>query len=259
MNARTLGTVVLAALLCGCGSSSKGEGDGGSDGKDGSSGTDNGGGGTVELNASLGIWLTQYPITKSTTFKEGPVSGFFMLKKDGDDLAGATVKINGTLIPEAPGQFQSPGSYDPAYAADIPIAPGGTMTITVDENGHHHEFSFVCPAEVTITEPAENTSVSVNDQITVRWTGTIKYQNSVYDPILNLFEYDPDTGTNISLLGFDPGPYHLNENDTSLTLTLPDTSRPQYFVELSIPGDLTQNDTAMGYCGLRRRVHLVRQ
>lgn len=258
MRTRTLGLILLAALLGACGGSSSSNGDGGSDGKDGNSGGDNGGGGAVELNASLGIWLTQYPITKGT-FKEGPVTGWFSLEKDGDDLAGATVKINGTLIPEAPGQFQSPGTYDPAYAADIPIQPGGTMTITVDEGGHHHEFAFVCPAEVAITEPAENTPVSANDQITARWTGKIKYQNSVYDPLLDIFRYDPDSGTFISLLGFDPGAYHLNANDTSLDLTLPDNVDPQYVIQLSVPGDLTQNDTAMGYCGLKRRVHLIKQ
>jgi hypothetical protein len=251
--------VCLAVLLTSCGGSSSSGGDGGSDGKDGTSGGDNGGGGgTVELNASLGIWLTQYPIPNGSS-KEGAVTGWFMLKKNGDDLAGATVKINGTLIPEAPGQIQSPGTYDPAYAGDIPIQPGGTMTITVDESGHHHEFSFACPAEVTITEPAEATQVSPNDQMTVRWTGTIKYPNSVYDPLLDIYRFDPGSGRYISLLGFDPGAYHLKATDTSLDLTLPDNIDPQYVIQLSVPGELTQTDDVMGFCGLKRRVHLIKK
>jgi hypothetical protein len=252
-------TVLLVVSLAACGGkSSNGDGGDTGDGKDGTSGGDNGGGGAVELNAALGIWLTQYPIPKGVP-KEGDVTGWFMLKKNGDDLAGATVKINGTLIPEAPGPAQSPGTYDPAYAGDIPILPGGTMTITVDESGHHHEFSFVCPAEVRITEPAEETQVSPNDQITVSWTGAVKYQNPVRDPLLDIFEYEPDSGTFLSLLKFDPGPYHLKATDTSLTVTLPDNERPQYVIEISVPGNWIQNDDTTGFCGLKRRVHLVNQ
>jgi len=258
MSATRFMAVCFSLLLAACsGPSSSSNGGDTGNGKDGTSGGDNGGGGgAVELNAALGIWLTQYPNTKGYP-KEGPVSGWFELRKNDDLLTGATVKINGTLIPEAPAEPESPGTYDPAYAGDIPIQPGGTMTITVDESGHHHEFSFPCPSELTITEPAEATQVSPNDQMTVRWTGAVKYQNSVRDPLLDIFQYEPDSGTLLSLLKFDPGPYHLKATDTSLTVTLPDNERPQYLIEISVPGDWIQNDNITGFCGLIRRVHLI--
>lgn len=112
---------------------------------------------------------------------------------------------------------------------------------------------------MTITEPAENTQVSSGDSITARWTGTIKYQNSVYDPLLDIYRFDPGSGRFIPLLGFDPGAYHLQAGDTSKALTLPENFDPQYVIQLSVPGDLTQTDDPMGFCGLYRRVHLINQ
>ena len=250
-----LGALLLVLPVTACGgdddsgdgSDSDADSDGDSDG-DSDSDSD-----AISINA-LGVYLMQYPNTIGSP-AEGPVTGSIIIGGQGlGDYSDTAVTINGVDIPYEGGE-----AFDPVLATEtIPIDPGGTMTIVATQGDRETEISFTCPTEVTLDTPVDNATADAGDVIHMTWTGQILYDNDFYGPSIGLDSFDPESGTQLSLLPF-PFVIPLDGDETSYDLTLPDDG-PQYLVSLWVSGDLVVDDASdsEGFCGLARRAHLIK-
>ena len=221
---------------------------------DGDTDTDTDADNGIHINAALGVYLVQFPNTVGNP-AEGPVTGSIIIGGQGlGDYSDTTVTINGIDIPYEGGE-----AFDPALATEtIPVVPGGTMTIAAEQGDRHTEISFVCPTEVTLDTPEDNSAGDAGQVVTVSWTGQILYDNDLMNPMINLHSFDPVSGTMLPQLGLTPP--ILEGDETSYDLTLTDHGLPQYIVSLEVPGVRVVDDAidSEGFCGLNRRAHLIK-
>ena len=245
--------LVLPVTACGGDDDSGGSSDSDAD-SDADSDTDTDADNGIHINASLGVYLVQFPNTLGSP-AEGPVTGSIIIGGQGlGDYSDTTVTINGVDIPYEGGE-----AFNPVLATEtIPIDPGGTMTIVAAQGDRQTEISFVCPAEVTLDTPADNSAGDAGQVVTMTWSGQIMYDNDLFNPMINLHSFDPANGTMLPQLGLTPPV--LTGDETSYDLTLTEHGEPQYIVSLEVPGDRVVDDASdsEGFCGLNRRAHLIK-
>ena len=212
---------------------------------DGPADTSNG----LYINAALGVTLTQSPLAMGVN-REAAVEALVLVTRDnaqGED-ADAILTVNGALVPK------SILGYDVSNVAVVAGA-GESLHLHATEGTDSADLTLPCPAEVTLTAPADNSDAAVGAMIDVTWTGSIDHATSV-KPDIMVHGFDPATGTR-SKLDF---PDRVVAGRSSDSFMLPDPkTAPQWLVDLYVPGDLIDHSGGVGFCMLDRRAHLVRR
>lgn len=207
--------------------------------------------GGLRIEASFGVDIKDIP--GST---ESPVSGTFVTvqKQDSsgkmDVSKDAVLQVNGVTIP-----YNTLISVFDFSKVTIPNAgPGSTLTLSATRGADSATFQIKCP-DITLTAPEENTKVTEGQDLTVSWTGKLRYASGLlFGPQLKLKGYNAATNS------IDP----LSEagkitSDTSGTIKIPSADgKTGYVVELSVPGDNVSGDGGTGLCFVYRRRHLTK-
>jgi hypothetical protein len=249
MRKSRLVAVIAAALMVGaCGSGNGNDGPGGTGSPD-AGGKINPPVQGITINAALGLDLVQHPDSI-----EGPVTGLVLVELDDEPLSGATVTINGAVLPE---HSMIQGFYDAAQA-EIPNAlPGGKLELTASKDGKSATLTLDCPTEVTIIAPAENTPVAIGETVTMVWNGKIDYDNPVIKPTARINAWRTEENRISSTT--EEGSFKKLTTETSVQLKVPDDYGDAFVAELSVPGSMVIANDNAGMCGLVRRVRLTRK
>lgn len=202
----------------------------------------------------FGIALVQHPIKNplDPAKSEGAFGGTVSVKRGSADVETATVTVNGVAL-----NYTSNGDYEVPNTAAIPGAvAGATLKLAVKDGADSVAFDVVCPTEVAFAAPADDTAVSPGDALQVQWTGVLDYKHPLLTPGLGLYKLDAPSGT---FLGYGPASQpKILPTDTSATLTLPPNDKPQYVVELQVPGTFVKTAKYDGvHCTLVRRLMLT--
>jgi hypothetical protein len=226
------------------GSSSGSSGEAGS--SSGSSGTSSGGSKTKLTISAPQAKLVMEPYRLE---KKG-LTVYFYVNEDGQSVGDATATVNGT-----------PATCDAVSGctALLPDAvPGVAVHIQVTRGSESQQLDIACPADVTITTPAEGSAITPGQKVTVNWNGKIGYSTIGTPASLLIMAYDAasnDTGSPPSSSN-SPQWAFLKGTETSATVTAPSTVSG-FSITLSVSGDTASDHLTS--CELVRRVHLVSQ
>lgn len=177
------------------------------------------------------------------------VNGLISVKKDGDNVPGATLKLNDTEIPES----ADTGTYDVGTASLTSVTPGAKATFIATFGGETATLELDCPAEVTITTPAEGATVTAGDSIAFAWTGTIAYEN-FSKPSASIVTYNSTNGK----LGLASPTNSARIDGSSATVTVPslDGTDDGWLAQLSVPGNSVETVEGFATCTYVRRNQL---
>jgi hypothetical protein len=202
----------------------------------------------------FGIQLVQHPVKNplSPDQSEGAFAGIVNVRRKSGDVATAKVTVNGVEL-----TYTNNGDYVVPNTADIPGAVAGAkLKLEVKDGSDSATFEFTCPTEVAFTAPAADTAVEKGQAVPVSWTGVLDYQHPLLKPGLGLYRLHAASGT---FLGYSPMDLpKLAPSDTGVTLTMPDNDKPQYVVQLQVPGTFVATAKYDGiHCSLVRRLILT--
>ncbi len=102
------------------------------------------------------------------TVTGGDMSGVYQsifVVRNGVPLAGADVRVNGTVIPETAGA----GSY---YGTVAAVATGEPIALEIRFGTELVTGTDVMPEVVTLTAPADNATFAASNEIVVNWSST---------------------------------------------------------------------------------------
>lgn len=246
-----LTALALGLTTAACG----GDGDGG-DGGAGGSGGGNGGGETAGFHINAGLGIT---VRDRTFAGEGKASGFITVVRGDEALEGATVTLNGTVVPESQ---LAPSLYDPEGIEEIDAGPGIDLVIEATHGSDHASVTLPCPGGFEITSPVENATFRPGDTVEVRWSGDIHHDSSIlYGPSVVLRRYSseqnrlhPGVAQGEEWVAIEPGM-------TRATVVAPDLfdEYDGWVLELRVPGAFVVDGDNAGICFSARRIVLLGQ
>jgi hypothetical protein len=204
------------------------------------------------INAALGVTLTQSPIRNGLPAESG-VSGLVFVTRDNPQgpKVAATLTVNGAAVSQDGFLL----AYDLGQTTIPNATAGGAIRLHASYQSYSADLTLHCPAEVSITAPADNALAMIGDSLPVSWKGSLDYA-SIAKPDIMVRGFDPASGERNDI-GFVDRVESGKANDT---VPLPDPKgAPQWLVDLYVPGDAVNDAAGAGFCMLDRRVHLVKK
>jgi hypothetical protein len=169
-----------------------------------------------------------------------------------EQWVAAKLTVNGVDVPAKIEGGQALG-YDLSQVRIPGAEAGGTLEMHAELNGSSADLTLRCPSDVTIIAPADHSQATAGDSVTLSWSGKVDYDNSAFEPYVDVQGFDPTTGASTNL-GVDHEVSHMSSD----TFMLPAPgSAPEWLVHLFVPGDLARPPRGVGTCWLDRQVHLV--
>ncbi|MBI5495106.1 MAG: hypothetical protein HY904_08755 [Deltaproteobacteria bacterium] len=199
---------------------------------------------------TAGIYATDNPV-----LGERAVEGDILVEWNGSPLAGATVTLNGSVIPPS---ALGAGFYDVGEANLAALAGGSTLelvaTATTDGGTQTAQVTFACPGEVAITSPAPGTVLTGGQAVDVTWSGTLTH-SATFGPAVGVYAcFTQATGDQVSQLGHGDWFVHLTPGQSTAQVAVPPQCA-RLLMEIRAAGDtvLSADNHSLGLCYLQRR------